>query len=359
MKISVSSDLVWKIAIREAATGEFKEIEPDHFCLAVLKFAELSAKGVEEAGAEAELSQHIAGDAQLVREGLQKCGIESTGARRKLRRQLGKGDTPHIGVTIHRSASSRALFESAARLASESGSAVTPLHLLTALVEAPTPAIEQAVLGKAPEPPSPTALPLLDKHDRDLVKRLAEEKIQVKPGIAAQSKALLQALEQKNRKSILLVSHSDDRVADLAAALAGAIAAKGAPDGLKGRRLMDISENSRHTRPRGSDNLPRRKKPNWSACGHCWRKQPPIRKSSCWSRPWRLTQRKSVETAGLACSGKHWRRERCNLSAAWPLRCSRKTSKKMQSGSGSPRRSGWKASLKPARRANCDSPMSA
>jgi ATP-dependent Clp protease ATP-binding subunit ClpA len=251
MKISVSSDLVWKIAIREAATGEFKEIEPDHFCLAVLKFAELSAKGVEEAGAEAELSQHIAGDAQLVREGLQKCGIESTGARRKLRRQLGKGDTPHIGVTIHRSASSRALFESAARLASESGSAVTPLHLLTALVEAPTPAIEQAVLGKAPEPPSPTALPLLDKHDRDLVKRLAEEKIQVKPGIAAQSKALLQALEQKNRKSILLVSHSDDRVADLAAALAGAIAAKGAPDGLKGRRLMDISENSRHHSPKG------------------------------------------------------------------------------------------------------------
>jgi len=255
MKISISSDLVWKIAVREAAAGEFKEIEPEHFCMAVLKFAELSGKGVEEACAEAELVQLIAGEAQLVLEGLQKCGIESTSARRKLRNQLGKGDTPHKGGTIHRSASSRALFESAAKLASESASdTVTPLHLLTALVESPTPAIVQAILGKTPEPPPRAALPLLDKHGHDLLKQVAEGKIQLKPGIEAQSKAVLQALQQKNRKSILLVSDSDDHVADLAAALAGAIAAKDAPDGLNGRRLMDISENIRHNLPKAKRN---------------------------------------------------------------------------------------------------------
>ena len=39
-------DLVWRMAVGEAAASEFKEIEPEHFCAAVLKFAEFSGKGL-------------------------------------------------------------------------------------------------------------------------------------------------------------------------------------------------------------------------------------------------------------------------------------------------------------------------
>ena len=152
----------------------------------------------------------------MVREALQKCGIESTSARRKLRKQLGKGGSPQQGEEVHRSAASRTLFESAAKLAQESDSeTVTPLHLLTALVQSPTPAIVRAVLGKAFPTHPPADLPLLEKHGQDLVKQAAEGKLQVKPGLDAQCKVVLQALQQKDRKCILLVSDSDDVVVEL------------------------------------------------------------------------------------------------------------------------------------------------
>ena len=113
---------------------------------------------------------------------------------------------------VHRSAASRTLFESATKLAQESDSeTITPLHLLTALVQSPTPAIAQAVLRKASQPSPPAALPLLEKHGQDLVKQAAEGKVQVKPGLEAQCKAVFQALQQKDRKCLLLVSDSDSR----------------------------------------------------------------------------------------------------------------------------------------------------
>jgi ATP-dependent Clp protease ATP-binding subunit ClpA len=244
MKISASIDLVWKLAVREARTGEFKEIEPEHFCMAVLTFAELAVKVIEEASDDGVTAKLVAGDVQLVREGLQRCGVESTKARRKLRKQLGTGDTPQKNGKIHRSASSRALFESAAKLADESGiDTVTPLHLLTALVQAPTPAIAEAVLGKTPLPTPPPALLHLDKHGKDLLKQVADGKIHIRPGFKTASKAVLQALQQKDRKSIILVSDSDDHMGDFAATLACAIDGKDSPDALKCRRLIDVSGN--------------------------------------------------------------------------------------------------------------------
>jgi ATP-dependent Clp protease ATP-binding subunit ClpA len=249
MNLSPSIDLIWRLAAQEMAAGEFSEIQPEHFCMALLKFAEISVKAREDDGEEAEVAKAIAGDAQLVREALQKCGIEGTSARRKLRRQLGKGSAPRKGNDVHRSAASRALFESAAIMAQESGSdTLTPLHLLTALVQSPTPVVAQAVLGNAvPVPPQapPAALALLEKHGQDLGKLAAERKVHVKPGLAVQCKAVLQAVEQKDRKSILLVCDSDKVVVDLASALAVAIVSKDAPEGWKRRRVIDVSLKSR------------------------------------------------------------------------------------------------------------------
>lgn len=251
MNLSPSIDLIWKLAAQEMVTGEFSEIQPEHFCMALLKFAEISVRVNEVGGKQAGLAKAIAGEAQLVREALQKCGIESTSARRKIRKQLGKGGSHQQGKEVHRSAASRVLFESAAKLAQEAGSeTVTPLHLLTALVQSPPPAIAQAVLGKSSPQPPLTALPILDKYGRDLVKQVIEEKMQVKPGLETQCKAVLQALQQKDRRCILLVADCDNVVVELASAIAFAIASQDPPEGLRGKRIIDVSL-SRSVAPKG------------------------------------------------------------------------------------------------------------
>jgi len=255
VNLSPSIDLIWRLAAHEMAAGEFREIEPEHFCMALLKFAEVAAKEADGEGAQVEAVKFVAGEAQLVREALSRCGIDSTSARRELRRLLGKGDTPHRGGKVHRSDSSRALFASAAALATESGSdTVTPLHFLTALVQSPTPAIAQAVLGKAPGPagtPGPTPLPALEENGQDLVRQAAKKRFTVKPGLEAATRALIEALKQPHRKSILLASESDDLVVEIAGSLANALAAKDAPQVLRGKRFIDISASSRAASPLG------------------------------------------------------------------------------------------------------------
>lgn len=249
MKLSPSIDVVWRLAANEMAAGEFREIAPEHFCMALLKFAELSAEAADKAeGWPADVEGVISEDAQLLREALRKCGIDSTTCRRKLRGHTGKGGSPYQGGPIHRSTASRALFELAIKLAEEAGSeAVTPLHVLTAMVQSPTPAMAQAVLGKAPSSPLPAPLPpLLQEHGQDLVKVAAVTKLNpVRSDIEVQCKVLIRALQHWERKSILLVSDSDADVFDLLLTLAGAIGANNAPDELKKKRLIDVAQSDR------------------------------------------------------------------------------------------------------------------
>lgn len=222
MTLSPSIDLIWRLAADEMAAGEFGEIQPEHFCMAVLKFAEVSIKTPEGTGEQADLAKAIAADAQLVREALQKCGIESTIARRKLRKQLGKGGAPHKEGKIHRSAASRTLFESANALAAESGNEkLTPLHLLTALVQSPSPAIAQAVLGKVAPQPQPATTPLLDKHGEDLVRQVAEGKLPTDSNRVAECKAILQILTGK--KSAFLLSQGEPSTTYILRALANSL----------------------------------------------------------------------------------------------------------------------------------------
>ena len=206
MKLSPSVHLIWQLAAEEMAAGQFKEIEPEHFCMALLKFAELPAAAVEADDEHAETAKTIAADAELVREALQRCGIESTRARRKLRRQLGKGGTPHQEEKVHRSAASRALFEAAAAFVAESGGeTLTPLHLLTALIQSPTPAIDQAVLGKVPPPSAPAFLLLLDKHGKDLVKEASEGRLKADTTGKPRAKLCFRFCCKKNVRAFCLL----------------------------------------------------------------------------------------------------------------------------------------------------------
>ena len=239
MKPSPSVKVIWRLAASEMAAGQFKEIEPEHFCMGILKFAELSVKALRADDDHAELAKAVAAEAKLVHEALQKCGIESTSARRKLRGQLGNGDTPQQEGQAHRSAASRALFESAADLAHETESdTITPLHLLTAIVQSPTPAIVQTLPGLAV--PRRIETPLLNKWGEDLVEVLEKGDLNTDSDRSAECKAILHILAQK--KCVFLVSDNSEATKATLAWLAKILSREGGLSSSNaGRRLIRLT----------------------------------------------------------------------------------------------------------------------
>lgn len=245
MKLSVSLELVWQLAAREAIAGEFAEIEPEHMFMAVLKFSEMPSQGMANLGIAPEVATLLSSDVEAVRQELESCSIDSTQVRRKLRTLLGKGGAPYSGGAMHRSPDSRTLFTTAATLAAETrSSTMTAVHILKALTATPTARIAQTI-NTSPQPPNrpPLALPQINALGRDLCAPAASSKDMTasRETRQAECRALLQALGQQGRKSILLLTDQDQTAMDVVVAAAQAIATKKAPQPLQKRRLIDVS----------------------------------------------------------------------------------------------------------------------
>jgi hypothetical protein len=209
MKISASIDLIWQLAGAEAISGEFGEIQPEHFCIGLLKFSELSEKDAEKVVGEGEAAKVFVAEVQSLRDALTKSSIDTTRVRRRLRAELGKGGVQHKDGKIHRSAASREMFELAATLAAEVNSdSLTALHLLTAIVKSPAPAIAHALRGVAVSPPQPIETPLLDKLGKDLIKLALQGEFHVEAGRTAECKVILQVLARK--KNVFLVAKTEE-----------------------------------------------------------------------------------------------------------------------------------------------------
>ena len=160
MKRSASVDVIWKLASIETAAGQFPKIQPEHFLLGLLKFAELPAHELPNLGVEHGAAQQIVQEIAGIARELETLGIRSTKARRDLRGLLGLGDSPYHGRTLHRTPESRELMNAAARLASDRGSdTLTASHLLQAILVGPTPPMLLVLgdaAGKPPQPPDPS-----------------------------------------------------------------------------------------------------------------------------------------------------------------------------------------------------------
>ena len=171
MQVSASIELVWQLAAREALVGQFGMIEPEHFCMALLKFAELPIEEGRGVSPESQAAKQLACEVAVIRERLASRALDSMRVRRRLRALLGKRGVPGTGRRMPRSQASRDLFAAAVNLAADAGSDVlqTP-HLFAALLASPTEAMDQ-VLGDlaGSGTPSRFGTPLLDKHGRDLV----------------------------------------------------------------------------------------------------------------------------------------------------------------------------------------------
>ncbi|MCP4897997.1 MAG: hypothetical protein GY906_13575, partial [bacterium] len=144
MRVSASIQLVWQMAGREAAAGQFEEITPEQFCLALLKFSELPVDEVGEIGLDANAARELASEVRALRRELEGRSVDSTTIRRALRRTLGSGGRPFEGGELHRSQASRDLFDATARRIDDAGGdTLEPIHLFSELMEQPTEVIAE------------------------------------------------------------------------------------------------------------------------------------------------------------------------------------------------------------------------
>ncbi len=208
MKISASIELIWQLAGTEAIAGEYKEIQPEHFCMGLLKFAELSEGQVQGVVGELEVAKVLVAEVHSLRESLAACAINTTQMRRTLRAKLGKGGIPNKADKMHRSPASRELFDLAARLAEDAGNeTLTAMHLLAAIVKSPAPAIAQAFRGVDVLAAPRVETPALNKHGEDLIQKYAQGELSSDFERSAECKAVVQLIARK--KNVFLVSEND------------------------------------------------------------------------------------------------------------------------------------------------------
>jgi hypothetical protein len=141
MRYADSLLLVWKLAELEAINLKSEQIHPPHFFLGLLKIVDIDlGKVLAKEGRVAEdgAVDEIERDVLLVRECFDEFGVNTTSARRMLRRILPRGmsESDLERGRLHRSSESREAFSGAERVAQVFfGGDVRALHMLFALLK--------------------------------------------------------------------------------------------------------------------------------------------------------------------------------------------------------------------------------
>jgi hypothetical protein len=140
MRYADSLLLVWKLAELEAINLKSEQIDPPHFFLGLLKVVDIDLGKVlakESRVAEGGAVDEIERDVQLVRECFGEFGINTTSARRMLRRILPRGmsESDLERGRLHRSSEAREAFSRAEHVAKVFAGDVRALNMLFALLE--------------------------------------------------------------------------------------------------------------------------------------------------------------------------------------------------------------------------------
>jgi len=211
MKISASIELIMQFATYEAIAGKFKEVEPEHMLMALLRFPELSVDELEKLAPGAATVKQVVKEIDAVCKELSHRAIESKKIRRELRAKMGNGNSPFSGGRVHRSTAGREIFDIAGKLADDGGSeAITAEHILEALITTPTKLIKE-VFGDAlgPKMKERKDTPFLDKYGRDLTKMAVDGDLYPGNDQMAEGKALVNVLSQPDCKSVLLITDNE------------------------------------------------------------------------------------------------------------------------------------------------------
>jgi len=141
LRIESSVQIIWQSAAREAVATEFEYIEPVHFFIGIVKFAEIPTSQIKESSSDNELVTDMVSERNTLRKRLNDLSIEvpekTNYIRSALRKLIGKGGSPYDGKKVmHRSLSSREVFQIAQKLAKKNPrNVISASNLLDAIVE--------------------------------------------------------------------------------------------------------------------------------------------------------------------------------------------------------------------------------
>lgn len=213
MKILSSLDLVVILAANEAVAARRKEIEPEHFFCALLKFSESDEQKLQLTVKDRQLIDILITERDKVREVLKDYPIDTTKVRRQLRKVLGYGNYQYKGGVIHRSKESRQLFMKAILDAQKKSEKLNSAHLLKILLEEPTDAMKQVIedkifiegRGEKIIPETLEKLPLLSKYSIDISQYVKSRTISVSQNNLPQIQVLTHTLKTNDTDPILLI----------------------------------------------------------------------------------------------------------------------------------------------------------
>jgi ATP-dependent Clp protease ATP-binding subunit ClpC len=218
--VSISLEFAWQIAASEAIRSRHEFIEPEHLFIGLCGLEKVLSsemyRQLQLSGdAEAELRTEWEALAAL----FVQFNINPSELRQELRQRRSNGSFERKENVIHRSPTSKAIFDRAAELA-EGSPVVTTLHVLVALLdntENPVVALlkEKGVDAEAlktsaldPEhmPSFPQILtPLLTRFGRDLIQLAREEKIHECIGRRDEMLRIIQTLSRETKNNPVLI----------------------------------------------------------------------------------------------------------------------------------------------------------
>jgi len=211
MKIFSGLGLVVIMAANEAVAARMKEIEPEHFFCALLKFSEIDENKVPPTITDKRLIDSIIFERDKIREILKGFPINTTQVRRQLRKVLGYGNYQHKGGVIHRSKASRELFMKTILAAQKNREKLDSTQIFKTLLKEPTPAMKQVLKYKKPLdldlfPPGPIREgPLPSQYLKDISQSVKATGLKAPKTLLPQVKVLTLAVQSKENDPILLI----------------------------------------------------------------------------------------------------------------------------------------------------------
>lgn len=242
MKMSASVELIWTLAAQEAIAASFKEIEPEHLFIALLKFSDLGDQDLRNGTSGVQLAAQIAAERDALRKAIQDYSVTSTTVRRSIRARLGNGGVRYDGGEIHRSPACRDTFAVAQRIAEHTRHECSNAqHLFEALMEHPTPIIAEFVKGcKAVAPSSYGKSPNLKKYTRDLTELVINCNITQSTRHEAAIKALVEVLVQGDKRCVILVASELDIATVVILSVAQRLTERSVPVQIRKKRILEV-----------------------------------------------------------------------------------------------------------------------
>ena len=140
--MTAGSELAWRVASVEAHDVRSDTIGPDLLMVGLLSLEKLLDPS---SPVSADERAQVRSEQRALAAVLADCALDASTFRRAIRRRIPAGAAASVTVR-HRDAASRAAFERADALAAEHGDEPTgSLHLLLAILEAPTPVLEYLI----------------------------------------------------------------------------------------------------------------------------------------------------------------------------------------------------------------------